>query len=65
MVGSPYTIVDVINMAIFAGGRPVFADGDLDTRNISVAEVVRLITPKYGTGLTYSFTWTCCRSAPN
>ena len=23
---SPYTIIDVINMVIFAGGRPVFAD---------------------------------------
>jgi perosamine synthetase len=40
---SPYTIVDVINMVIFAGGRPVFADVDHDTCNISVSEIERLI----------------------
>ncbi len=45
---SPYTIVDVVNMVIFAGGRPVFADVDLETCNISVAEVERLITPNTG-----------------
>jgi perosamine synthetase len=45
---SPYTIVDVINMVIFAGGRPVFADVDHNTCNISVAEIERLIHP--GTG---------------
>lgn len=45
---SPYTIVDVINMVIFAGGRPVFADVDHPTCNISVAEVERLITPNTG-----------------
>jgi dTDP-4-amino-4,6-dideoxygalactose transaminase len=45
---SPYTIVDVINMVIFAGGRPVFADVDHATCNISVAEVERLITPNTG-----------------
>jgi perosamine synthetase len=39
---SPYTIVDVINMVIFAGGRPVFADVDHNTCNISVSEVERL-----------------------
>jgi perosamine synthetase len=45
---SPYTIVDVINMVIFAGGRPVFADVDLDTCNISAAEIENLITPSTG-----------------
>jgi perosamine synthetase len=45
---SPYTIVDVINMVIFAGGRPVFADVDLDTCNISASEVEHLITPNTG-----------------
>jgi perosamine synthetase len=45
---SPYTIVDVINMVIFAGGRPAFADVDHDTCNISVSEIERLIHP--GTG---------------
>jgi perosamine synthetase len=45
---SPYTIADVINMVIFAGGRPVFADVDRDTCNISPAEVERLINPNTG-----------------
>jgi perosamine synthetase len=45
---SPYTISDVINMVIFAGGRPVFADVDRETCNISAAEVERLITPNTG-----------------
>lgn len=45
---SPYTIVDVINMVIFAGGRPVFADVDRETCNISAAEVERLINANTG-----------------
>jgi len=45
---SPYTIGDVINMVIFAGGCPVFADVDRETCNISAAEVERLITPNIG-----------------
>lgn len=45
---SPYTIVDVINMVIFAGGRPVFADVNRETCNISVAEVERLINANTG-----------------
>jgi perosamine synthetase len=45
---SPYTIIDVINMVIFAGGHPVFADIDQDTCNISVSEVENLIGPNTG-----------------
>ncbi|MBD2445790.1 DegT/DnrJ/EryC1/StrS family aminotransferase [Nostoc sp. FACHB-152] len=45
---SPYTIADVINMVIFAGGSPVFADVDRETCNISADEVERLITPNTG-----------------
>jgi len=45
---SPYTIVDVVNMVIFAGGRPVFADVEQETCNISPTEVERLITPDTG-----------------
>jgi dTDP-4-amino-4,6-dideoxygalactose transaminase len=45
---SPYTLTDVINMVIFAGGRPVFADVDRETCNISAAEVERLIHPNTG-----------------
>ncbi len=45
---SPYTIADVINMVIFAGGHPVFADVDRETCNISAAEVEKLINPNTG-----------------
>jgi perosamine synthetase len=45
---SPYTIDDVINMVIFAGGRPIFADVEQDTCNISATEIERLINPNTG-----------------
>lgn len=45
---SPYTIADVIHMVIFAGGRPVFADIDRETCNISADEVARLIHANTG-----------------
>lgn len=45
---SPYTMADVINMVIFAGGRPVFADVDIETCNISVSEVEQLININTG-----------------
>lgn len=40
---SPYTIVDVINMVICAGGVPLFADIRRDTCNIDPDEVERLL----------------------
>ena len=48
VIMSPFTITDVINMVIYAGARPVFADIDRGTCNISVAEVERLIGPNTG-----------------
>jgi perosamine synthetase len=45
---SAYTMTDIINMVIFAGGQPVFADVDLETCNIAADEVERLITPNTG-----------------
>lgn len=48
VIMSPYTIADVINMVIFAGGRPVFADLDRSTCNISATEVEQLITANTG-----------------
>ena len=48
VIMSPYTIADVINMVIFAGGRPVFADVDRSTCNISPTVVESLITPNTG-----------------
>src|SRR4030095_6430856 len=40
---SPYTIYDVINMVICAGGRPVFADIEPATCNISTSAVRDLL----------------------
>jgi len=40
---SPYTIADVINMVICAGGVPVFADIERCTTNIRAGEIERLI----------------------
>src|SRR5262245_29434779 len=43
VVLSPYTIHDVINMVICAGGVPVFADIDRKTCNIDPAEIEKLV----------------------
>ncbi|MEM7393058.1 MAG: DegT/DnrJ/EryC1/StrS family aminotransferase, partial [Verrucomicrobiota bacterium] len=43
VIMSPYTIVDVVNMVICAGGRPLFADVEPDTCNIDPGEVERLL----------------------
>ena len=48
VVMSPYTIADVVNMVIAAGGRPVFADIRRETCNIDPAEVERLIDDTTG-----------------
>jgi len=45
---SPYTLYDVVNMVLAAGGIPCFADIDEDTCNISALEVERLIGPETG-----------------
>jgi dTDP-4-amino-4,6-dideoxygalactose transaminase len=43
VIMSPYTIYDVVNMVICAGGVPLFADIDPDTCNLSAKEVEALI----------------------
>jgi dTDP-4-amino-4,6-dideoxygalactose transaminase len=48
VVLSPYTISDVINMVICAGGVPVFADLERETCNVDPAEVERLIDAETG-----------------
>ena len=48
VIMSPYTIADVINMVIFAGGRPVFADLDRSTCNVSATDVESLINANTG-----------------
>lgn len=40
---SPLTIVDVVNMVLCAGGRPVFLDVEENTCNVDAAEVERNI----------------------
>lgn len=48
VVMSPYTIHDVVNMVVCAGGKPVFADIDPQTCNIDAAEIERLIDDQTG-----------------
>ena len=43
VVLSPYTIADVINMVICAGGVPVFADIDRPTTNVTAEEIEKRI----------------------
>ncbi|MEM8962960.1 MAG: DegT/DnrJ/EryC1/StrS family aminotransferase [Acidobacteriota bacterium] len=48
VIMSPYTIYDVVNMVICAGGRPLFADIDRETCNIDPDEVEKLIDDSTG-----------------
>ena len=52
---SPYTIADVVNMVICAGGVPVFADIDRESCNISAASVANLIDADTGAVLVTHF----------
>jgi len=45
---SPYTIYDVVNMVICAGGVPVFADIDRKTCNVNPQQVEELIDEETG-----------------
>ena len=45
---SPYTISDVINMVLCAGGKPVFADIDPVTNNIDASQIDTLIDDETG-----------------
>lgn len=57
---SPYTIADVVNMVICAGGVPVFADLERGTCNISAEEVERLIDDDTGAVLVTHFYGLMC-----
>jgi perosamine synthetase len=48
VIMSPYTIADVVNMVIAAGGRPLFADVDPQTGNLRPDEVERLVDGETG-----------------
>lgn len=57
---SPYTIADVVNMVICAGGVPVFADLERGTCNISAEDVERLINNDTGAVLVTHFYGLMC-----
>jgi dTDP-4-amino-4,6-dideoxygalactose transaminase len=48
VVLSPYTIFDVVNMVICAGGRPCFADIDRPSTNIKADEIAKLMDQDVG-----------------
>ena len=48
VIMSPYTLYDVVNMVVAAGGVPCFADIEEHTCNISADEIERLIGPETG-----------------
>ncbi len=48
VVLSPYTLYDVVNMVLCAGGRPVFADVDAATGNLDANAAAARIGPRTG-----------------
>ena len=57
---SPYTIADVVNMVVCAGGIPVFADIDRANCNIDPESVAALIDEDTGAVLATHFYGTSC-----
>lgn len=45
-VMSPFTIFDMVNMAISGGGRPVFSDSEKRTPHLSLKTIKELVTDK-------------------
>jgi len=60
VVMSPYTIADVVNMVVCAGGVPLFADIEPQTCNIDAAEVERLIDANTGLVMVTHFYGLAC-----
>lgn len=60
VVMSPYTIADVVNMVVAAGGRPVFADIERETCNIDPARVAELVHEDTGAILATHFYGLMC-----
>lgn len=60
VIVSPYTIADVINMVVCAGGVPVFADIERETCNIDASEVERLIDDETGAVMVTHFYGLAC-----
>ena len=46
IVMSPYTLYEVVNMVLYAGGRPVFVDTLPDTPSVGCDDIERLIDPQ-------------------
>jgi perosamine synthetase len=57
---SPYTIADVVNMVLCAGGEPVFCDVERQTCNIDLAEVEAQIDNGVGCVLVTHFYGLAC-----
>lgn len=57
---SPYTIAEVVNMVICAGGVPVFADIERSTCNIDATQVERLLDDRTGAVLVTHFYGLAC-----
>src|SRR4051794_30154759 len=57
---SPYTIADVVNMVVCAGGIPVFADIERNTCNVDAAEIERLIDDATGAVMVTHFYGLAC-----
>ena len=57
VIMSPYTIVDVVNMVICAGGEPVFADTAPNTCNADEEEIelILMLTKNVGDDLVPQF----------
>lgn len=60
VIVSPYTIADVINMVVCAGGVPVFADIERETCNIDAKSVEALIGPDTGAVMVTHFYGLMC-----
>ena len=60
VVMSPYTIADVVNMVVCAGGVPVFADVEPNTCNIAAEQVERLVDADTGLVLATHFYGLAC-----
>ncbi|MFT6433759.1 MAG: dTDP-4-amino-4,6-dideoxygalactose transaminase [Candidatus Azotimanducaceae bacterium] len=46
VIVTPRTFIASVSSVVNAGGRPVFADVDLDTQNITVESIAAVLTPK-------------------
>ncbi|MEI6154460.1 MAG: DegT/DnrJ/EryC1/StrS family aminotransferase [Deltaproteobacteria bacterium] len=64
VITTPMTFCATINSVIHCGATPVLADCDLDTMNISPAQIEEKITPKTKAILVVHFAGRCCNMDP-